>query len=542
MNQEVIRVEDLTLHYEERQKPVLSRLNFCVEEGENLLILGPSGSGKSSLTHCLNGLYPRELDGSMDGEVHVKGRRTDSYPAGEMAQNVGVVFQDPETQFCMITVEDEVAFGLENLNTPYASMVEKVDTALRSVGMEDYKTANISELSGGQKQKVALACILAMEPEVLILDEPTANLDPVARKEFIQLLKTLKKELSFTLLVIEHKLEGWLDLLERVLIINGDGELAYDGPLHDRLITYAREIHEMGIQLPYATRTALERGWTPPYPLHIEEMPPPASLQENPRPAEHKNEELLKVENVHWKSILRNINVTFHEGEWVAIVGENGSGKSSLSRILAGIQSPSMGTVSLGGRSLKKWKENDLRQEVGYVFQNPEHQFIADAVYDEVAFSLQHAGMKEAEWTRIVEEILKFCRLDGLEDQHPFLLSQGQKRRLSVATMIIEDQRLLFLDEPTFGQDEKSTSDLMSLLKENNENGTTIVMITHDMELVDKYATRVLVMNEGELTFDDRPERLWSRSDLADHHLELPPREQWKRSVLKRKEPAYVSS
>lgn len=540
MSQEVMRVVDLTLHYEERQEPVLSGLNFSIQEGENLLILGPSGSGKSSLTHCLNGLYPRELDGSMDGDIHVKGRRTDSYPAGEMAQNVGVVFQDPETQFCMITVEDEVAFGLENLNTPYESMVEKVDTALCSVGMQEYKTANISNLSGGQKQKVALACILAMEPEVLILDEPTANLDPVARKEFIELLKTLKKELSFTLLVIEHKLEGWLDLLERVLVINEDGKLAYDGPVHDHLKTDAREIHEMGIQLPYATRTALERGWTPPYPLHIEEMPSVA-LQENPRPVEPTGEELLKAENVHWKSILQKINVTFHEGEWVAIVGENGSGKSSLSRILAGIQSPNKGTVSLLGRSLKKWKENEMRQEVGYVFQNPEHQFITDTVYEEVAFSLRHAGMKEAAWTRIVKETLKFCRLDGLENQHPFLLSQGQKRRLSVATMIVEDQRLLFLDEPTFGQDEKSTSDLMTLLKEKHDNGTTIVMITHDMELVDKYATRVLVINEGEITFDDQPDKLWSLPDLAEQHLELPPREQWKR-VSGRKEPAYVSS
>ncbi|MEC3884898.1 energy-coupling factor transporter ATPase [Halobacillus sp. HZG1] len=540
MSQEVIRVEDLTLRYEERQKPVLSRLTFSIEEGENMLILGPSGSGKSSLTHCLNGLYPRELDGAMNGEVLVQGQRTDSYPAGEMAQNVGVVFQDPETQFCMITVEDEVAFGLENLNTPHASMVEKVDQALRQVGMEAYKTADISSLSGGQKQKVALACILAMEPEVLILDEPTANLDPVARKEFIQLLKILKEELSFTLLVIEHKLEGWLDLLERVLIINEKGELAYDGPLHDHLKTYARDIHEMGIQLPYATRTALEQGWTPPYPLHIGDMPPVA-LPEN-RPVLSAGKALLEAEAVHWKSILRNINVTFHEGEWVAIVGENGSGKSSFSRILAGIQPPSKGTVSLHGRALKKWKESEMRKEVGYVFQNPEHQFITDTVYDEVAFSLQHAGMKEAEWTRIVEETLKFCRLDGLENQHPFLLSQGQKRRLSVATMIVENQNMLFLDEPTFGQDEKSTSDLMSLLKEKHENGTTIVMITHDMELVDKYATRVLVMNEGEISYDGQPKELWARPDLDDHHLELPPREQWKRAVLKREEPAYVSS
>ncbi|WLR46528.1 energy-coupling factor transporter ATPase [Halobacillus litoralis] len=540
MSQEVIRVEDLTLHYEERQKPVLSCLNFSIEKGENMLILGPSGSGKSSLTHCLNGLYPRELDGSMEGEVHVKGQRTDAYPAGEMAQNVGVVFQDPETQFCMITVEDEVAFGLENLNTPYKSMVKKVDTALRSVGMEAYKTANISELSGGQKQKVALACILAMEAEVLILDEPTANLDPVARQEFIDLLKNLKEQRSFTLLVIEHKLEGWLDLLERVLIINEKGEIAHDGPLHDHLKTYARDIHEMGIQLHYATRTALEQEWTPPYPLHIREMPACAS-PENP-PSESVGKVLLKAEDVHWKSILQNIHVTFHEGEWVAIVGENGSGKSSLSRILAGIQPPSKGTVSLHGRSLKKWKENEMRHEIGYVFQNPEHQFITDTVYEEVAFSLRHAGMKEAEWTRIVEETLKFCRLDGLEDQHPFLLSQGQKRRLSVATMIVEDQSMLFLDEPTFGQDEKSTSDLMSLLKEKHENGTTIVMITHDMELVDKYATRVLVMNEGELSFDGQPEELWARPDLADQNLELPPREQWKRAVLKREETAYVSS
>lgn len=541
MKDTILRTENLTLSYEDQPEPVLQSITFSVQKGEEVLLLGPSGSGKSSLTQCLNGLFPRELDGSLKGKVIVENRNTNDYQPGEIARKVGVVFQDPDTQFCMITVEDEVAFGLENLKIPYDSMIEKVDQALQWVGMADYKLAKISDLSGGQKQKVALACILAMEPEILILDEPTANLDPVATKEFIDLLKRLKKELDFTLLVIEHKLEGWLSFLKRVVVFSEDGQLDYDGPLHHHLQFHAEELHSMGIRLPFATRTALEENGQPPLPLFVTDLPEFPSLKEERNREKAKGDAWLKMSNGSWKSVLHNLDVSIHEGEWIAIVGENGSGKSSLSKILAGIQKPSRGSVSLDGRPLNKWKEQELRKEIGYVFQNPEHQFITDSVFDEVAFSLRHGGIAKEELHHIVEGTLAFCRLKGMENQHPFLLSQGQKRRLSVATMIVDKQRLLFLDEPTFGQDERSTAELMELLQQKHDNGTAIVMITHDMELVDHYATRVLVMKEGRLAFDDQPEKLWSHPDLPDFHLELPPREQWKRTI-KNKEHTYVSS
>jgi energy-coupling factor transport system ATP-binding protein len=541
MRNTILRIENLTLFYEEQQSPVLQNINLSIQKGEGVLLLGPSGSGKSSLTQCLNGLFPRELDGSLEGNVFVEGRNTNDYKPGEIARKVGVVFQDPDTQFCMITVEDEIAFGLENLRIPYESMIEKVEQALQWVGMVDYKKAKISDLSGGQKQKIALACILAMEPEVLILDEPTANLDPVATEEFIDLLKDLKQNLDFTLLVIEHKLEGWLTFLERVLVFSEGGRLVYDDPLHHHLQFHSAELHSMGIRLPFATRTALEENRQPPHPLFIKDMPDFPPLKQERMQEKTTGEAWLKMKNVHWKSILHNINVTVHEGDWIAIVGENGSGKSSLAKILAGIQKPSKGTIALDDRPLNKWNEQELRKEIGYVFQNPEHQFITDSVFNEVAFSLRHSGITEEEQNKMIEETLEFCRLKGMENQHPFLLSQGQKRRLSVATMIVDQQRMLFLDEPTFGQDERSTAELMELLQQKHVNGTAIVMITHDMELVDRYATRVLVMKDGEIAFDDRPEKLWSHKELSNFHLELPPREQWKRTKVN-KEQTYVSS
>ncbi|MBA2174858.1 ABC transporter ATP-binding protein [Halobacillus locisalis] len=541
MRNPILRTENLTVTYEEQQSPVLQDINILIEQGEAVLLLGPSGSGKSSLTHCLNGLFPRELDGSLTGNVYIDGQNTTDYQPGEIARKVGVVFQDPDTQFCMITVEDEIAFGLENLNIPHKAMVEKVDQALQWVGMTDHKLAKISDLSGGQKQKVALACILAMEPEVLILDEPTANLDPVATRDFIDLLKHLKQKLGFTLLVIEHKLEGWLTFLERVIVFSENGTINHDGPLHHHLQFHAAKLDTMGIRLPFATRTSLEEHRQPPHPLFVTDLPDPPSLQEETFLEKAKGDALVSMKHATWKSIIHDVDVTIHEGEWIAIAGENGSGKSSLSKILAGIQKPSSGTVFLKGRPLKKWAQQALRKEIGYVFQNPEHQFIADSVYDEVAFSLRHSGIAEEEQQTLVQETLAFCRLEGMEHQHPFLLSQGQKRRLSVATMIVDQQRLLFLDEPTFGQDERSTAELMALLEQKHDNGITIVMITHDMELVDRYADRVLVIKEGRLAFNDRPEKLWAHDNLASFHLELPPREQWKRTI-KHKEQPYVST
>ncbi|WP_082234875.1 ABC transporter ATP-binding protein [Halobacillus massiliensis] len=537
----IIEAQNLTLHYEETEKPVFKDLSLKIFKGETLLILGPSGSGKSSLIQCLNGLYPEELDGTMEGTVKIFHKFTTEYTSGELSRYVGIVFQDPETQFCMLTVEDEMAFGLENLQVPQEQMESIIETYLDLVGLLAFKQANITELSGGQKQKLALACVLAMKPSVLILDEPTANLDPTATTDFVNVLTRIQEKLGITLVVIEHQLDEWIHIIHRVYVMQKDGQTLYEGPLNEGVLLHSSQWQSEGIWMPYATRLALKKDILP-LPLTLEELAP--RLNEKQNRIEHtykKGSLLMEANEIQWKDVITELDFQIGKGEFIAILGANGSGKTSLSRLLANITVPDHGEVKLLNKKLKSWNEADLREHIGYVFQNPEHQFITDSVYDEVAFSLRLDGKSEQEIDEIVLNTLKECLLDGLQHRHPFTLSQGQKRRLSVAVMIVKQQSILILDEPTFGQDAASTETLMTCLSEKFKQGTTIVMITHDMELVDQYATRAVVMGNGRIVFDESPQELWKRQHLKDYHLDLPPRVKLNQ-FIKQGDFRYVSS
>ncbi|HEX5564537.1 MAG TPA: energy-coupling factor transporter ATPase, partial [Sporosarcina sp.] len=428
----VITVKDLSLRFEFAERDTLSGVSFSLERGESILVLGPSGSGKSTLTLCLNGLYPRELDGSMSGDILIHGKPTTSYEPGQLSRHVGVVFQDPETQFCMLTVEDEVAFGLENIGVPHADMVDRIDQALRLVNMQEFKQSMIATLSGGQKQKLALACILALEPEVLILDEPTANLDPIARIDVIQTIKRLQEELGFTLLIIEHQLDQWTDLADRCLLFNQTGMIFFDGSLQEAIRTNLPKIKQEGIWLPNVAQHVLPYAdpTTQTIPLTLEEFSRQAHVwkgiewikcERNVIPTKEKV--FLETKNISFsvgeKSILKEISISLRENEFVAIVGANGSGKTTLSRVLAGLQKPTEGSVALHGKPLHSWREADLRNEIGYVFQNPEHQFITNTVYEEVAFSLQIKGLPENEIRERVNRILERYGLAAYVDEHP---------------------------------------------------------------------------------------------------------------------------
>ncbi|WP_087972317.1 ABC transporter ATP-binding protein [Oceanobacillus rekensis] len=548
-----VEVCDLSLRFETNQKNIFSNINFELYQGETVLLLGPSGSGKSTLTSCLNGIFPRELDGEMDGDIFIDGRKVSDYKPGELSKKVGVVFQDPETQFCMLTVEDEVAFGLENIGVPHVEMEAKIDDVLSLVHLSEFKESNVSTLSGGQKQKLALACILALDPSLIILDEPTANLDPIATKDVIQTINMLKKKMSFGLIIIEHKLDGWTDLAERCLLLNRRGEIFYDGSLREAIRDQRLQLAEQGIWLPKISQYLLENNpELIDLPLTVEEFteyPSKWGYIEQEKSKQNlpvQVNPILETRNLSWsakkREIVKNVSLTFYEGEFVAIVGANGSGKTSLSRILAGIQKPDCGNTLLKGKPLNEWKESLLRQEIGYVFQNPEHQFITNSVYDEVAFSLKIKNISVEAIQDKVHLILEAFGLLELKDEHPFSISQGQKRRLSVATMIVDDQSFLLLDEPTFGQDANSNAELMHLLQQRHQSNSTIIMITHDMEIVDHYATRVIVINNGKVVADTPPDRLWEMDSrkLKEWQLELPVRVQIQNIYEKEKDAYYV--
>lgn len=526
----LINVHELSLYFEEAKNPVLSKISFHLEQNENLLLLGPSGCGKSTLTYCLNGIYPCELDGRLEGDISLNGKATSNFSPGELSQKVGVVFQDPESQFCMMNVEDEVAFGLENIGVPIEEMEDRIDQVLKLVNLFPYKESSIHSLSGGMKQKLALACVLAIQPDVLILDEPKANLDPQAKKDFIQTIQELQKIQSFSLIVIEHQLDGWVPTIDRSIMMNKQGELFYDGSLRRGIQQNVKYMKEQGICLPQATELALKNGTeNSKLPLTVEEFKMVADIP-TPTLRESSQEKpvILQAENIEWskgkEKIIDGINFCMREGEFVAIVGANGSGKTSFSRILSRLETLNKGAVNLFGRPLQNWGESELRRNIGYVFQNPEHQFITDQVYDEIAYGLRLQNKSEEEIETNVRDVITQCQLDGLEFRHPFTLSQGQKRRLSVAIMVIEDPAILILDEPTFGQDGRSTQEIMNLLNRRNQMGTAIVMITHDMELVHENADRVVVFEEGKTVFNAHTHELWKKSSevLESWKIEQP--------------------
>ncbi|RKQ30782.1 ABC transporter ATP-binding protein [Oceanobacillus halophilus] len=503
----LLKVDQFSFAYENINKPLFKELNFCLYENEVTLLLGASGSGKSSLALCLNGLYPDTVEGVTSGQIYYEGKNISDYPKGEVNQQIGIVFQDPESQFCMITVEDELAFTLENRKVPTSRMSELITEVLHLVGMENFRTRKIHELSGGQKQKVALAAVLLLEPKLLILDEPTANLDPYSTLEFIKLIERLQKKRHFSILVIEHQSNDWTELINRVLVIGQDGTIKVDDTSDNFFQKYQQLLSNEGIFQPhdvmdiyrcqdYGTASPSEKGW------------------------------ILTIEHLRYtrkeQAILNNINLKIRYGEFIALIGENGAGKSTLLQLMAGLLLPDEGEVLFKGQSLICWKENELRKQMGYVFQNPEHQFITDTVYDELTFAMKLNNISKTDMKEIASTLMTQFHLEKHQYDNPFSLSGGQKRRLSVATMLDETPDILLFDEPTFGQDAKTTQELMKMIWKLKQNGTTIIFVTHDMDIVD-LTDRAMVLHNQEVIYEGVPETLWQQEELLKKTRLRPP-------------------
>jgi len=528
---EQINAERLEFSYEDRT--IFTDLTFSIGKNQSVLLLGPSGSGKSTLAFCLNRLYPEAVDGVLKGSISFGGHKLEAFKAGELNQKIGIVFQDPESQFCMLTVEEEVAFGLENFHIPRAQMESKIDRALELVGLEAEKKTTIHTLSGGQKQKLALACVLALEPEVIILDEPTANLDPLSSSELVETIAGIKKERPFTLIVIEHKLDDWVELIDTCLVLDSNGSLLFDGPPAQCFGEFAPFLKKEGIWLPKVVEAALTAKSAGMYrgerlPLLKSELlaglAQPFDFSKKVSKTLANKEPILEVKGLHARGHLKNINLTIHKGEQVALVGSNGAGKTTLSKCLAGLIPVTQGDIQFLAAPLSKWKEKDLFQLLGYVFQNPEHQFITDSVFEEIAFGLKDRAAAFS--------ILEKIGLENHANAHPFALSQGQKRRLSVATMLVHEQELLILDEPTFGQDANTAHEIMEILE--GKSGA-VMMITHDMELVDQYVDTVHVLDAGELIFSGTPESLWENEEIVNQaRLQPPFRKQLQNEFVRR--------
>jgi energy-coupling factor transport system ATP-binding protein len=506
-----------------------------VPRGGSLLVLGPSGCGKSTLGLCLNGAIPHAIEGSLSGHVRVGGRDSRDASMAEMAQRVGVVFQDPEAQFCMLTLEDEVAFGLENLAVPRADMNARIDEALDWVGLRHRRLDLIEHLSGGQKQRLALACVLAQRPKVLVFDEPTAQLDPAGAAEVIALLAGLRWRGDHALVIIEHRLDDLMPLIDDVVVLSQAGEMVVHGPPRRVLADWGSWLESAGVWVPQVSElgSALAaRGIAlDPFPISIDEAvvalrPLTEHIDIDTRPPLHVSylrpapAPFVSARDLTFRysagdpPAVDRVSADFQHGELAAIVGPNGAGKSTLARHLVHILRPPPDSVFLRQTDVSHLSSAEVAKAVGYVFQYPEHQFVGRSVVDDVAFGLRRAGMAGTMALPIAYELLAEFGLDRLAEAHPYSLSYGEQRRLSVAAMLALGQQALFLDEPTFGQDRRNASSLLDKLAALADEGRCIVTITHDMRLVAERARRSIVMLDGHVIFDGPPVDLFADAAL----------------------------
>ena len=551
----LVRVRDLGIRHDGATHAAPAAATFDVARGEVVLLLGPSGAGKSTLALALDGLIPHAVPATLEGSVLIDGLDTAVTPVAELSTRVAMVFQDPDAQLVTGTLLDEVAFGPENLRLPVDEVLARTEDALRRVGLWERRTENPDRLSGGGRQRLAIACALAMGSPLLVLDEPTANLDPRGIEEVYAALGELVAAGDRAIVVVEHNLDAATAITDRVVVLDHAGRTVADGSVDEVLRGRADELHAMGVWLPVSTLAALrlrDAGWPlDPLPLDPAELhaaletmdaPPPAPAPAQPPAAETPNrpdsapgdarrrnaEPLIRVRGLRTRrgktEILHGVDLDVAAGEFVAIVGANGAGKTTLLQSIAGVVPVPRGQVSVGGTDIARTDLRILSRRIGFVFQNPEHQFIAHTVYDELAHGLRLQRLPEAEVRERAFDVLRRFGLEDQADVHPFLLSGGQKRRLSVGTALVAGAPVLALDEPTFGQDRARADELLTLLQGLNRDGTTVLVVTHDMQLVTEYAHRTVIVGDGRVVADaPTPDVFADEALLRTAGLRLPP-------------------
>ena len=513
----IISFKNFSFQYRAQKKPTLQDINLDIYPGERVLIAGPSGSGKSTLAACINGLNPFSNPGECTGTLMVDGVDAPHSSIFDLAGHVGTVLQDPDGQFIGLTVGEDIAFSLENNCTPQPEMKEIVQHAAELVGIENHLGFAPHELSGGQKQRVSLAGVMVDDVKILLFDEPLANLDPATGKQAIELIDTIQQKTGTTVLIIEHRLEDvlWRNV-DRIVLVNEGRILADMRP--DDLLSGSL-LAENGIREPLyltAMRYAGIAVTPEKHPAHIDSVVLDKAdtarlhswFQAEPLPApKPAPEPLLEVRNLCFgynkgQHTLQNVSFSIGKGEMVSIVGRNGAGKSTLSKLICGFETQDAGEIYLNGKDLRDENIRRRAKHIGYVMQNPNQMISKTMIYDEVAMALQGSGLTEEQIREKVEDTLKVCGLYPFRNWPVSALSFGQKKRVTIASVLVQDPELILLDEPTAGQDFRHYTDIMEFLQGLNTRGVTVVMITHDMHLMLEYTPRALVFCDGQLIAD----------------------------------------
>lgn len=513
----IISFRNFSFQYRAQKRPTLTDIDLEIYPGERVLIAGPSGSGKSTLAGCINGLNPFSNPGECTGTLTVDGVDAPHSSLFELSAHVGTVLQDPDGQFIGLTVGEDIAFALENSCTPQDEMHAITRHAAELVGIENHLGYAPHELSGGQKQRVSLAGVMVDQVKILLFDEPLANLDPATGKQAIELIDEIQKKTDTTVLIIEHRLEDvlWRNV-DRIVLVNGGTILADLRP--DELLSGSL-LAENGIREPLYVTALRYAGVdiTPvKHPAHVDSLvlddTDTQKLRDwftaRPRPAaQPEREPLLEVKDLSFgyqkgQQTLRDVSFSIGKGEMVSIVGRNGAGKSTLSKLICGFETPDAGEIFLNGKPLAEENIRRRAQHIGYVMQNPNQMISKTMIYDEVALGLQRSGLTEEQIREKVEATLRVCGLYPFRNWPISALSFGQKKRVTIASVLVLDPELILLDEPTAGQDFRHYTDIMEFLRGLNARGVTVVMITHDMHLMLEYTRRALVFCDGRLIAD----------------------------------------
>ena len=539
----IVKMKNVAYSYPNSEEQTLKQINFEAPKGKFTVVMGKTGAGKTTSLLCLNGIIPQLHEGKLAGEIEVSGLDVSKYRIQTLSKYVGIVMQDTATQVFGSTVEEDIAFGPRNYLVPREEIKRRINMSLHRVRLEGYEKRQTSQLSGGEKQRLAIAGILAMQPGIIVLDEPTSELDPLGREEIYTTINDLNKEQDTTIIAVEHSSQEVCEKAERIVIIN-DGTTVWDGDPKD-FFRDENLVIENGIKpLPVS-----KIGWRLYKENLIEKEDIPLNVNQayqliksliGDKKIDYQSEKykaiesnevadtIISISNLshvydNGKKALNDINLDIKRGEFVAIIGQNGAGKTTLAKHLNQILVPTTGSVNLEGEDICNKNSIELTKLIGYVFQDPDNQIFSNTVYKELAFGLKNINLDENECKKRIDQALALTGLAGKENEHPFSLGKGERQMIAVASILVMQPGILVVDEPTTGQDWAGINRMMSLVDVLHKNGTTIVMITHDMDIVSKYATRTIAMKAGSLVLDGKTSEVFSNTEVLKDTFVTPP-------------------
>jgi energy-coupling factor transporter ATP-binding protein EcfA2 len=540
-----ISVRNVTYTYPEQDTPALKDVNLEVEGGEYLVIMGPNGAGKTTLCVLLNGVIPHVLGGKMRGQVEVMGLDTRRHHVYELAQHVGMVLQDPEAQLFTSNVRSEVAFASENLGVPREEMIERIEWALEVVRLQEFVKRPPTQLSGGQKQRLVIAAGLVMRPSVLVLDEPTSQLDPIGAQEVFAVLRDLNQDLGMTVVISTHKSEHAARYADRIFVLDQGQAVAQGTPTE--VFSQVELLDRIYVQVPAVTRVEwalkgalgkdrfsvlLEDTRTSLSRLLDERGIARQKVDDNRLPdlaPSAPEEPYIVLKDVSFQypgsdqKALDGISIQVGKGEFVGIIGQNGAGKTTLVKNVIGLLKPTAGQVIVGGKDIAEESVGDMARTVGLALQNPDAQLFAMTVAEEVAFGSTNLGLSPEKVAERVDRALAATGLEAFREVYPFNLSFGDRRKLSVAAVVSMEPEVLIFDEPTTGQDFKGRRELADIAKRLNEMGRTVLMVTHDMDLIAEYTHRLIVMGGGKVLLDGPTAEVFQQVDTLAETFIAPP-------------------